>query len=558
MLHMVAPDTGQQTETTVPAAVLAALAAELDHHFVDAGGTLASAVGAVQRVIGALDGVTHAIDAAAATESVADLRAVAQRLTSLPAAQAERDAELSAIAIQLGVIRARVLEMRDTLRLLEIYGPNIKIAASGEAVFVDFVDGMLHRLQQGEQHIAHILAELSTLAASLTRGSAASARLLAEGAKVVPEVPDRLEHDAAALDRYRETLRRGAAELAAAARTVAKRVAAALNALQVGDSTRQRIEHVVVTLAHADAAERDGGAAVGAHLRALAAAQTRALAADFATGAEKLVEALRAIGEETERLLTLLAAMGERDGGAVLGELDRDIAAVSALTEQLHVADRDTDALVRLTTDALDGLSERCEGLRLIRRDVGDMAVNTRLLCRRFGTMGRAVAVVAVEVGTCAAQLDRATSAITAAMAAVSAGGATIAASHRSRGGAAGHRLALAAEVIRAGHATSERGVREGEGEARALIAELRAANAVLERPLALASEVAAIGEQLGAQGVRVADALPGAGDAALRDALDQVAASYTMAAERETHSGFLLPGMELLTAEAEEEDGLF
>ena len=88
----------------------------------------------MQRVIGALDGVTHAIDAAAATESVADLRAVAQRLTTLPAAQAERDAELGAIATQLGVIRARVLEMRDTLRLLEIYGPNIKIAASGEAV----------------------------------------------------------------------------------------------------------------------------------------------------------------------------------------------------------------------------------------------------------------------------------------------------------------------------------------------------------------------------------------------------------------------------------------
>ncbi|MBB3471928.1 hypothetical protein [Sphingomonas sp. BK345] len=558
MPHMVALDTGQQAETTVPAAVLAALAAELDRHFVEAGRTLASAVGAVQRVIGALDGVTHAIDAAAATESVADLRAVAQRLTTLPAAQAERDAELGAIAIQLDVIRARVLEMRDTLRLLELYGPNIKIAASGEAVFVDFVDGMLHRLQQGEQHIAHILAELSTLAAGITRGSAASTRLRAEGAKVVPEVPDRLEHDAAALDRYRETLRHGAAELAAAARTVARRVGSALNALQVGDSTRQRIEHVVATLAYADAAERDGDTAVGAHLRALAAAQTHALAADFATGAAQLVEALRAIGDETERLLTLIAAMAEGDGGDPLGELDRDVAAVSALTEQLHDADRDTDALVRLTTDSLDGLAQRCDGLRLIRRDVGDMAVNTRLLCRRFGVMGRAVAVVAVEVGTCATQLDRATAAITAAMAALSASGATIAASHRSRGGATGHRLALAAEVIRDGHVTSERGIRDGEGEARALIAELQAANAVLERPLALASEVAAIGEQLGAQGVRVADTLPGVGDAALRALLDQVAATYTMTAERDVHAGFLLPGMALLTAESEEEDGLF
>jgi hypothetical protein len=122
---------------------------------------------------------------------------------------------------------------------------------------------------------------------------------------------------------------------------------------------------------------------------------------------------------------------------------------------------------------------------------------------------------------------------------AISASGATIAASHRSRGGATGQRVALAAEVIREGHATSERGIRDDEGEARALIAELRAANAVLERPLALASEGAAIGEQLGAQGVRID-------------------ANYTVAAERDVHTGFLLPGMELLTAESEEEDELF
>jgi hypothetical protein len=165
---------------------------------------------------------------------------------------------------------------------------------------------------------------------------------------------------------------------------------------------------------------------------------------------------------------------------------------------------------------------------------------------------------VAVEVATCAAQLDRATTAITEAISSVSASGATIAASNRARGGATGHRLAPAAEVIRAGHATSGRGAREGQMDACALIAELRTANAGLVRPLALASEVAAIGEELGARGVRIADTLPGSHDAALRALLDQVAASYTMAAEREIHAGFLLPGMVTASAGTIEEDGLF
>ncbi|TCP29662.1 hypothetical protein [Sphingomonas sp. BK235] len=553
-----------------PADALAALAGELDHHFLAAGQMLASAVGAVQRVVAALEGVTRAIDAEAAVAAVDDLRAVARRLTGLADTQATRDAELGAIARELAVIRARVLDMRDTLRLLEIYAPNIKIAASGEPVFVEFVDGMRHRLHLGEQHIAHILAELATLERGLARGHDASARLLAEGARVVPAVPDRLEQDAAALDRYRAALRHGATELAAAARSVAQRVASALNALQVGDSTRQRIEHVVATLALAEAA---GDAAVAAHLRALAAAQTQALAAEFAEGAARLAAALRAIGDETGRLLALIGATAEGDGaegdgaegdgadgdGAVaLAELDRDIAAVSALTARLHDADRDTELLVRLATDALDGLGARCDGLRLIRRDVGDIAVNTRLLCRRFGTMGRAVAVVAVEVGACATQLDRASAAITTAMAAVSAGGAAIAAAQRRAGGAAGDRLALAAEVIRAGCAASERGVRDGAREAHALIAELAAANATLERPLALADEVAAIGVRLGAAGARAADALPEAADALLRTLLAQVAGSYTMAAERAVHATFLLPGMADAPVAPVEEDGLF
>ncbi|MGK6322634.1 hypothetical protein ACMGDM_06065 [Sphingomonas sp. DT-51] len=561
MFHVVPAPTAADA-APAPAAALAALSGDLERDFVDAGARLARAVSAVQRVIGEVDGLTHAIDAEAATRATADLRTVARRLTALPATQARRSADLDAVGTELKAIRARVLDLRDTLRLLAIYGPNIKIAASGEPLFVAFVDGMLARLRGGDQQLAEMLGDLSGLAGGVARGTGSSTRLAAECVAVVPEVPDRLDHDAATLDSYLADVRDAADQAGAIARAIQRRVASALGAIQVGDSTRQRIDHVVAMLTLAeDAAGDELGAgeavAVGAHLRALAAAQTRALTAEFAQGADRLVTALRDLGGETQQLLALIARQ-ERGGGVMLAGLDRDVAAVRALTERLAETDREAAALVGLTTTALAALAERCAGLRLICRDVQDIVVNMRLLCRRFGATGKAVAVVAVEIGGSARRLDELTAEITAAITRVATTGELLAAAQRDEGAVTGDRLALAAATIRHGCAASEQGVHTGGDEARALIAALDQAGAALACSLGIGGTLGTLAEQLAAQGGVAEAPLSDPAERRLCDLLERVGASYTMAAERDVHRDFLRPGMAMVEAEAVDDDGLF
>lgn len=540
---------------------LVALAAGLDDRFLSAGTTLAEAIAAIQQVIAALDGVTLAIDDDTATAAIGDLTAIAHRLTALPVTQAQRDVDLADIDHQATAIRNQVIEMRTTLRLLSIYGPNIKIAAGGEPVFLTFVDGMLARLDQGEQHLTQILAELKRLTEGMVGGRQSAQLLLAECHRIVPEVPDRLERSANDLDRYLASLKAVAQQIAAVARAIESRIAVALNALQIGDSTRQRLEHVAAMVAMVAALETDTPAdlvPVAAHIHALAAAQTQALAADFERDAERLVAALNDLGGQTQGLLDVIGTHEASDGGHVLTDLDRDVSEISGLTAQLLDADRRAQAMVDITTAAVTALSDRFTGLRLIRRDVQDIAINTRLLCRRFDVMGRAVAVIAVEVGVCANDLDIATRQIGTAMDALSQAGEAIAVAQRHQGMDAASRLALALDAVHAGCGRSERGVREGGDDARALIAKLDTAAHVLTRELAMGSAIRAAGERLALLGNVSPDDRSDTADAALRDLLLRSAALYTMAQERDVHANFLLPGMAIAVAEETDDDGLF
>ncbi|EZP48658.1 hypothetical protein [Sphingomonas sp. RIT328] len=540
---------------------LAALAAGLDGRFLHAGSALAHAVESIQRVIAALDAVTLAIDDDTAAAAVTDLRAIAQRFTSLPETQARRDADLAGIDRQVDLIRNQVLEVRQTLKLLAIYGPNIKIAASGEPVFLRFVDNMLLCLAQGEQHLVEILAALATLAEGLADGRRSARRLLAECDRVVPEVPDRLERNAAELDAYLVGLKAVAREVSGVARGIEGRIAVALNALQIGDITRQRIEHVVMMIRQAGALAWDDPAAVqpvAAHIHALAAAQIDALAGDFERDADRLIQALAALGDDTRDLLEVISAQESGGSVGVLTSLDRDVSEVSELTRHLLDADRRANAMVDMTTGAVRALGDRFEGLRLIRRDVQNIAVNTRLLCRGFGMMGRAVAVIAVEVGACAGQLDTATTQIGRAMTALAQAGETIARAQAEQGEGAGERLAHALAAVHDGCERSERGVRDGGTDARALIAALDTTGGTLSGELAVGAAIRAAGDRLATLAAPAPDDLPEPVDAALRDLLGAIAGTYTMASERDVHAGFLLPGMTIAVAEPVDDDGLF
>lgn len=539
---------------------LAQLAASLDTRFLRVGATLAAAVELTDRVIGGLDAIAAALDARTAGAAVADMRHVADRLNALPAARRLRAARMAAASEAGTALDEHVLDMHQTLRVLGIYGTNIKIAASGEEQFVGFVDGMTEKLADGDAHLAGFIERLKALMAAVASERRGDRLLAEESAKVLPAVPLRLAADAADLSGYLGGVAVLAKTVAAIARSIQAKVAVVLGAMQVGDSTRQRLEHVVAALQIVEIRGVAAEPAAAAHVERLLAAQVDAALADFTRETGAMLRSLADLVPDTRRLLDLITGQDGGGGRILLARIDQGIGDVERVTTRLREAERRSREMVALITDTVRDLSHRLASVRRIRLDMQDIATNTRLLCRRHGTIGKAVAVIAVEVDALTARLGEATDGVGQAIARLGDIEASLRGEDDPDVRDIGEVLASALAVIRHACHRVEDVAGIGGDDARQLITLLDGVADELGGELAVRDAIAAAAGAI-ARRTPPADLTDDAA-AMLATLLPAIAAMYTMASEREVHAGFVLPGMAApappADADDEDDDGLF
>ncbi len=544
---------------------LALVAAGMDARFVRAGTTLATAIETIDRIITSIEGVTGALDASVAGIAVSSLTDVAGQLQVLPAVQADREQDMAKIGAASRVLRDHVMDMRQALRVLHIYGMNIKIAASGEAAFVGFVNDMGQRLATGEEHLEGFLAKLKELSGSVGSVQQAGRLLAAEAGKILPTVPQRLVRDAGALNAHLDDVASMARQVADIARTVQGRVATMLGALQVGDSTRQRLEHVVSALQLLDGCLRDlpdidAQIEVMAVVHRLLAALLETSAADFDRDAALLVASLKALQPDTAALLDLIDDDAGHGGRPFLIQIEEAVGEVAVITVQLQEADQRSAAMLCLITETVDELTGRLAQLQRVQFNVQDIATNTRLLCRRHGDLGKAVSVVAGEVDIYAHSLGNAMRGIGRPIAELAETNGALAAKRVEAGGSdMGGKLAQALAVIREGCQRTDMAVREGGDDARQLIELLAIAGDEIGAELQLGATMRQAAIVLSA--TPPVPALSDAATIALGTLLPQIGALYTMAQERDVHAANVPAGFVVASVAVEEEDdddGLF
>jgi hypothetical protein len=535
---------------------LAQLAANLDTRFLRAGTTLAEAIGMIDRIVGGLDTIVDALDASHAGAAAADLAHVAQRVTTLPATLAARTERVKTIAGIAALLRQHVLDMHRSLRVLGIYGMNIKIAASGEPQFVGFVNGMNGKLAAGETLLTEVIAKLKDLETGLANVQQVDRLLTTECAKAVPAVPQRLAADAAALGVHLQGAAQLARRVAEIARSIQTKVGVLLGALQVGDSTRQRLEHVVAAL---QLVESHGcSPAAAAHVDRMLAAQLDAVVQDFGRETTALVASLEALIPDGRALLDLIAEQAGEDNRGFLTRLEESVTGMDRIVVQLQSAHQQAEGMTGLIDATVTDLTQRVGRLSAIRTDVQDIATNTRLLCRRHGAVGRAVAVVAQEVDAYARDLGTTTVEVGHTIGRLGDAEVSLALSDDEPDIAT--MLARALAVIREACRRTEQVVLQGGDDAQRLVELVEATTVDLGQELALTGtmEVAAVMLSRRASDV---PAVTADGEGELHAVLPEIAKLYTMAGERDVHARFLLPGM-APTAHAanddDDDDGLF
>ena len=542
------------------------LASGVDARFMHAGSALAQAYEIVERLIGSLEGIANALDREDAEAAIGNMRSTADRLASLPALQQERQRDMIAIGQAGKALRDQIAQIHRSLQFLRICGLNIKVAAAGAEEFSGFADTMFLRLDLGEAQLASFEQGIEQLAGKVASMIEAEQRLASECALVVPLVPIRLAEDAVALQQHQTETAERASQVADVARTIRVKLAAALGALQIGDITRQRLEHVAdgfllleAFLEERAGSEGEGDRAIGEAVRrrtlALLAAQAADAIADFRRDARLLTGSLREIAPDADRLLALRpdgGAAQDSDGHSFLHKLENGIAEIANVTGRLRAADEQSDRLGNATSDIAEGLSRRLEAVRKVQSDVEQMAWNTSLRCRRMGEDGLALAVIAGEIRQFSNTLQIVSEHVTRTFDQLTAAAISIRGQRDEVRMDAGRALVESLASIRSGGERTRASLASLDGDASAVAAILRDSTDQIDCDAAMGTVLEAASMRLAAI-VPPDEDLPESAAAPLAAMLAILHRSYTMAREREVHRGFAIDASDG-TGEAETE----
>jgi hypothetical protein len=388
----------------------------IDGHFLKLGGGLGQAVDGLGKLVASLDKITETLDPRLVEATTAELQAAARDLLNLPERHALRSGTTHNLAAAAERLAVGIDDMRRTLAYLHVFAINIKITAGGiasaGAEFGDFAQEIGACIELGRTRLDAFEAGLGAVRGGFKSAFAQERALADQCAGLLPAVPDGLVANAEAMVGHHRRIGEVAGEVARLVRDIRTMTGSALAALQIGDITRQRIEHASEALDMLDEIEGlnpDQTARMTAFVHRLLDAQLCATADDFHREVERLSEALAAIASDARdilRLRDLVAGRADGDDKGVLRQIETHVGQALSLVGDMAQADRQAEMMGASVSSAAVELSAQITELRTIKTDVQYMALNTTLKCGRLGDAGKPLAVIAVELRLHAGHMD--------------------------------------------------------------------------------------------------------------------------------------------------------
>jgi hypothetical protein len=390
----------------------------IESRFLDAGDVLSNAVDGIAALVAALDALTNALSPSTIAATTQQLTDAAATILALPAEQMTRSTAMAKLDGWRAVLSLGVEDMRRSLAYMRAFTVSIKITASGiasvEPEFHDFAQETCLRVESGRIEIDGLEENLLKLKNELRRALPRADALARGCAAMIPAVPDQLLASASIMAEHRSRVAAAIAEAGLLARDVRKKVTRILGALQIGDSTRQRVEHVQAGINLLDALDpeipRREATQIRALFCALLAAQLNSTLADFTHDVTAISSGLAGLAQDASSLLRLRdVAYGTTNGGAdgFIQALERRVSAAVALVEEIEQADAMARETGRRAAEAAQRLSDRLGAIQVMKSDVLYMALNTTLKSARLGEDGRPLSIISSELRVHAGYLDK-------------------------------------------------------------------------------------------------------------------------------------------------------
>jgi hypothetical protein len=415
--------------------------ASTEARFLDLGSRLGTAIDTIAGLTQTFGLLTDEMQGDNLRNATNTLSQTMSRVAALARADNDRRNAFGQLAGLAANIQKRVANMGKAVREIGILSINVKIEAVniGDTGldFADFAVEIAITLQLAQHSLDQLGSELAGVGNHLRSAIASQVALAQQQTAAFASIPDRLATGVnAIIDRGK---RAGAAALTVAQKTeqVGRRISSAVMALQIGDITRQRLDHVEYALSIvADILGPPGDGKAVRHgdwtvltkpqCHALALLCSRMQSAQLLDAADQLDHEVRQILSSLQELaadaLDILelgnAAVGvSNDGrGIFLHQVEGQVAEVSKLLDGLETARREAGQVAVAVTGSTTRLVSHTSNLNSLEDDIRIMGLNTTLKCGRLGVSGRPLIVIAQELRIYANQIAMEASAVTVSL----------------------------------------------------------------------------------------------------------------------------------------------
>ncbi len=411
-------------------ACIRSASASMEERFLDVGHRLGEAVDTIGTLTQTFDRLASELKGDNLRDATQELAQIMSRVAALARVHDDERAAFECLAELTSRIQERVVRMGLAVGNIGMLAINARIeaVAIGDAGldFVGFTSDIGRALHLAQTNLDQFIAELRGVGGHLRAAVAGQLALAQRQAAAISSVPVRLAESIGSITDSGTRAVTAASAVAQRSRQVGQSISDAVMALQIGDITRQRLEHMEYALrlivevleppAHAGSLGQDAWSTLPSRQRdALAVLCGRLLSAQLLDAADefdremrRILSSVQELALDAEDILRLgNAAVGAADDrrGTFLGKVEEQAAEVEILLKGLATARREADTVGTSVSKATARLVSHTSSLTSLEEDIRLMGLNMSLKCGRLAAVGRPLMVIAQELRSCSNQI---------------------------------------------------------------------------------------------------------------------------------------------------------
>ena len=405
-------------------ASLAETRATIESRFSATGDNLVECTMSLNAVSAAHEGLPGALDGEEFAQAEASLVTISDELARISQSDWSGTPAIGELEKLAAEMADPLAELRKVMLLLEIISANAGILAAevaGESAELGAFTGNMIALARGAiDGLGTFAQSRAVVINQLSGASAAGERFAGTHAHTLDHVRTRLAEHAEAIARYRASAGQQLAHNGGATRRIATRVADVVAAMQIGDITRQRIEHVergLEMLAElsqpASSVEASLRPATIAQLRRLVEAQLRDTIDEYRDRTTFISQSLPQLAEDTDHVLaegdTQARALTASSGDTLAGML-ADLRQVRGIFADFRSVHGEADQTAQAVAAAIEDMVQQLSTIDRIERQIRMLSFNMAARCNRLGEDGRAMTVITQQLRELAMRTEGAAS----------------------------------------------------------------------------------------------------------------------------------------------------